>query len=76
MSTMSLRRTFEHTALVPAPAHRVFPLLCPVREPEWIPGWSCELIHTASRLAEKGCVFRTDSPSGRGDAPRRRVARR
>jgi uncharacterized protein YndB with AHSA1/START domain len=64
--TAAMRRTFEHTARIAAPPHRVFPLLCPVREPEWIPGWSCELIHTASGLAEKGCVFRTDSPSGRG----------
>jgi uncharacterized protein YndB with AHSA1/START domain len=64
--TTAARRTFEHTTLIAAPAHHVFPLLCPVREPEWIPGWSCELIHTSSGLAEKGCVFRTDSPSGRG----------
>src|SRR5690349_11276448 len=64
--TTANRRTFEHTTLIAAPPHRVFPLLCPVREPEWIPGWSCELIHTASGLAEKGCVFRTESPSGRG----------
>ena len=26
---------------VAAPAAEVFPLLCPVREHEWIPDWSC-----------------------------------
>jgi hypothetical protein len=37
----------------------VFPLLCPVREYEWIPGWSCELIHSRSGVIEPGCVFKT-----------------
>jgi hypothetical protein len=43
-----------------APADQVFPLLCPVREVEWIPGWSCRLVHTASGLVERGCVFVTE----------------
>jgi hypothetical protein len=39
----------------------VFPLLCPVREGEWLEGWAerCELIWSASGVAEPGCVFRT-----------------
>src|SRR5262245_20308634 len=46
----------------------VFPLICPVREGEWLDGWSghCELIWSASGLAEPGCVFRTTEP-GRPD---------
>ncbi len=47
---------------VAAPADRVFPLLCPVREYEWIEGWDCELFHTASGLVEEGCVFVTRRP--------------
>lgn len=55
-------RTF--TQQIDAPADRVFPLLCPVREAEWLEGWgeSVEIIHTASGLAEKGCVFKTRPP--------------
>ena len=66
MTTMSLRRTFEHHVQIPAAPAAVFPLLCPVREYEWVPGWSCELLFTASGVAEKGAIFRTDSPSGQG----------
>ena len=40
----------------------IFPLLCPVREYEWIHDWRCELVHTASGLVEPGCVFVTDRP--------------
>lgn len=51
---------------VAAPADRLFPLLCPVREYEWIEGWSCRLVHTASGLVEPGCVFITDRPEPEG----------
>lgn len=37
----------------------VFPLLCPVREAEWIDGWTYEMIFSVSGIAEKGCVFIT-----------------
>jgi hypothetical protein len=47
---------------VSAPADRLFPLLCPVREYEWIEGWTCELVHTSSGLVEEGCVFVTRRP--------------
>jgi hypothetical protein len=45
------------------PADQVFPLLCPVREYEWIDDWRCELVHTTSGVVEKGCIFVTESPS-------------
>lgn len=46
---------------IQAPPEVVFPLLCPVREGEWLEGWAehCELIWSASGVAEPGCVFRT-----------------
>lgn len=44
----------------------VFPLLCPVREYEWIDGWGCRLVHSASGLMEEGCIFVTDLP-GEGE---------
>lgn len=48
-----------YTWEVPAPPDQVFPLLCPVREYEWIPGWSCDLIYSESGRAEQDCIFRT-----------------
>lgn len=60
------RRTFVHRTHLPAPPEAVFPLLCPVREYDWIPTWDCDLIHTDSGTAEEGCVFRTAAPSGEG----------
>jgi uncharacterized protein YndB with AHSA1/START domain len=50
----------ESHFLVPAPPARVFPLLCPVLEYRWLPHWRCELLHSASGVAEEDCVFRTD----------------
>lgn len=38
----------------------VFPLLCPVREYDWIPDWRCTMVHSTSGVAELGCVFRRD----------------
>jgi hypothetical protein len=49
-----------------APPDAVFPLLCPVREAEWIPGWNPLLVISATGLAEPDCVFVT--PSQPGDA--------
>lgn len=37
----------------------VFPLLCPVREAEWLDGWTYHLIYSESGYAEEGCVFST-----------------
>ena len=42
-----------------APADLVFPLLCPVREKDWIDGWDYKMIFSKSGLIEKGCVFST-----------------
>jgi len=40
---------------------RVFPLLCPVLEAEWIEGWDPELVLSGSGVAETDCVFLTDA---------------
>jgi hypothetical protein len=73
----SLDRMTDHTHSKPsAMLHRsyvqhieaapevVFPLLCPVREADWLDGWRehCEVIWTVSGVAETGCVFRTTEP--------------
>jgi hypothetical protein len=51
-----------YTWEIPSAPDKVFPLLCPVRETEWIPGWSCEMIYSESGVAEKGCIFKTSFP--------------
>ena len=38
---------------------QVFPLLCPVREYDWLPGWSCTMYCSSSGVAEKDAVFMT-----------------
>jgi hypothetical protein len=42
-----------------APPEVVFPLLCPVREKDWLDGWEYSMIFSGSGLIEKGCVFST-----------------
>jgi hypothetical protein len=37
----------------------VFPLLCPVREADWVPGWDPMFVLTQSGAAEPDCVFVT-----------------
>ncbi len=47
-----------------AAVEEVFPLLCPKREEEWIPGWECETIWSHSGYNEEGAIFRTMKPYG------------
>jgi hypothetical protein len=47
-----------------APPERVFPLLCPVREAEWVKGWDPSLVISSSGVAEPGCIFTTPGPGG------------
>ena len=58
-SQMMERKVVSYEAQIGAPAEAIFPLLCPVREYDWIPGWSCRVIHSRSGVAEKGAVFTT-----------------
>jgi len=41
---------------------KVFPLLCPNREYEWIETWQCDLIYSDSGFGELDCIFRTAFP--------------
>ncbi len=53
------RVTHEYTQTNVAPPEKVFPLLCPVREADWVPGWQYRLVYSQSGVAEYGCVFIT-----------------
>ena len=52
-------RTFAQR-LVAEPS-RVFPLLCPVREADWIDGWDPLTVFSESGIAEPDCVFLTEA---------------
>lgn len=55
------RATRSYTIRLVAPPAAVFPLLCPVREADWIPGWDPALVISASGVAEADCVFVTSA---------------
>lgn len=55
-------RTFKQQ-LVAEPA-KVFPLLCPVREADWIDGWDPLVVFSESGTAEPDCVFLTEASPG------------
>ncbi|MGD0129899.1 MAG: SRPBCC family protein [Terriglobia bacterium] len=65
MSTSrGVRVSHEYTQTNDAPPAQVFPLLCPVREADWVPNWKYSLIYSDSGVAEDGCVFTTPNESG------------
>ena len=53
------RVTRTYTQTLVASPDVVFPLLCPVREADWIPGWDPLLVVSSSGVAEPDCVFVT-----------------
>ena len=53
------RVTRSYIQTLNARPDQVFPLLCPVREAEWVNGWHPRLVVTGSGLAEPDCVFVT-----------------
>ena len=50
-------RSYRQT--IDASPEIVFPLLCPVREAEWLDGWEFTMIYSVSGSMEKGAVFST-----------------
>lgn len=52
--------------IIDADPQQVFPLLCPVREYEWIAPWRCRVLYSESGVAENNCIFETDFPHNGG----------
>lgn len=50
-------RCFTQRLVRPVP--EVFPLLCPVRESDWIEDWDPRVVYSTSGFVEPGCVFVT-----------------
>ena len=65
MSSFNATRvSYEYTQTNDASPDTVFPLLCPVREADWVPGWKYRMVYSESGVTEDGCVFTT--PNDRG----------
>ena len=59
-SSFTARRTTKtYRQTINATPEKVFPLLCPVREAEWLDGWQYAMIYSESGLIEEGTVFST-----------------
>ena len=55
------RKVHTYTQRLVAEPAAVFPLLCPVREAEWIDGWDPLLVVSQTGVAEADCVFVTSA---------------
>jgi hypothetical protein len=66
-SFQSARKSYSFSGTWEATPDEIFPLLCPAREADWIPGWDCDLVYTKSGLAEDNCIFKTDESCSVGE---------
>ncbi len=57
MDYSEIREVKTFRQLISAAPEVVFPLLCPVREKEWLEGWDYMMVYSKSGLIENGCVF-------------------
>ncbi len=55
--TKPVRVTRQYAQHINAAPQEVFPLLCPVREVDWVNGWVPRLVLSESGVVERGCVF-------------------
>ena len=62
MQFQGIQRTFNFTQTNYGHIDQVFPLLCPVREKDWLDGWEYTMIYSKSGFIEKDCVFSTPNP--------------
>jgi hypothetical protein len=58
----------SYTQSLKGTPEQVFPLLCPVREADWIPGWTTDWVISNSGVAEQNCIFQTQPRPGAGGA--------
>lgn len=49
----------SYSQILCAPPDAVFPLLCPVEEEKWVPGWKPAFVISSSGVAERDCIFQT-----------------
>ena len=62
-----VRVTHGWTQTLAGTPDEVLPLLCPVREVDWVPGWTPHLVISDSGFVERDCIFTTaDTAAGEG----------
>ena len=53
------RKAFTAQRIFRTTPEKLFPLLCPTTELDWLPGWDATLLHTASGVSEYNAIFST-----------------
>ncbi|NHJ19659.1 MAG: hypothetical protein EAX91_01860 [Candidatus Lokiarchaeota archaeon] len=56
---LSKRITREYIQMNAGQPEKVFPLLCPVRESEWLPHFKAEIVYSSTGISEDGAIFQT-----------------
>lgn len=56
---LSKRVSREYVQMNAGQPDRVFPLLCPVRESEWLPHFKARVIYSSTGISEDGAIFQT-----------------
>ncbi len=59
MQFNSKRVTRSYRQTINATPEIIFPLICPVREADWLDDWDYKMIYSKSGVAELGAVFTT-----------------
>ena len=67
MNFKAKRCSLSASQLLIGTPERVFPLLCPTREYDWIEDWNCDLVFSKSGFAEPDCIFTTHFPGDEKD---------
>jgi len=55
-----VRKVIKHTQKFSASPEKVYSLLCPTTEYDWMDGWHCETIYSKSLYQEYNNIFKTD----------------
>ena len=55
-----LRRVITHSQKFETTPDKLFPLLCPTTEFDWMEGWHCELVYSHSLFQEYNAIFKTN----------------
>ena len=55
-----LRKVIKHSQPFQTTPDKLFPLLCPTTELDWLDGWHCELIYSRSLYQEYNLIFKTN----------------
>jgi hypothetical protein len=59
MEFIAKRITRNYCQTINSTPDKIFPLICPVREAEWLEDWDCKMVYSKTGYAEEGAVFTT-----------------